>query len=137
MKITKTGIPDIVKENIDQSKVELSEKIIENIYPLFDDIFNDKVSQVKRLEKELIEKKKLILGNKSRLESMIIDKSKKKKVMKLIDRIDKLVSSGLLEGSAKKENIILLKMVDRLDDEKLNFHLKNTMKIITSKYGGL
>ena len=48
MKITETKIPDINVKNIDQSKVNLAEKIIHNINPLFDDLYQVKQEEYKQ-----------------------------------------------------------------------------------------
>jgi len=56
--------------------------------------------------------------------------NRKKKVKSLLDKISKLVSAGFAyDSNFKNEIIILLKVVDKLSIEKLDFHLNslNTM----------
>lgn len=132
MKIIETSIPDI-SVDVDVSKIDLADKIIGNIHPLLDDIYNEKVSRISLLEKELSTKKRMIQDQKVRLESLFKEYKLKQKRKKLLDRIDKLVSSGLA-GTTKNETVILLKIIDKLPDDKLDFHLKNTMKLISSRF---
>lgn len=135
MNIIETRIPDVYEDNINQSKVVLADNIIRNIYPLFDEIFSTKVEQVKKLEVELEIKKVQVLESKTQLENGIKDYKKKQKESKLLDRINKLVSSGLIyDGSLKHEMIILLKIVHNLTEEKLDYHLSNTLKIIGKRF---
>jgi len=38
------------------------------------------------------------------------------------------------EGQTKQETIILLKIIDKLSTDKLNFHLKETMNTISKRF---
>ena len=134
MIIIETDIPDEISETVDQSKIDLADKIINNVQPLLDEVLNEKVASAKILVKEFSEKKKLVSKNKSTLEEMFKNYKKKQKVKKLLERIDKLVSSGLIEGQSKHDMVVLLKVIDSLPDDKLNYHLKNTMNIITKRF---
>lgn len=135
MNIIETRIPDVHEENINQSKVVLADNIIRNIYPLFDEIFSTKVEYVNKLEKEFEEKKVQVLESKRQLEQGIKDYKKKQKESKLLDRINRLVSSGLIyDGNLKHEMIILLKIINSLSEEKLDYYLTNTLKIIGKRF---
>lgn len=135
MNIIETKIPDVHEENINQSKVVLADNIIRNIYPLFDEIFSTKVKQVNELEKMLENKKVKVLESKRQLEQGIKDYKKKQKESKLLDRINRLVSSGLIyDGNLKHEMTILLKIINNLSEEKLDYHLSNTLKIIGKRF---
>ena len=135
MNIIETKIPDVHEENINQSKVVLADNIIRNIYPLFDEIFSTKVEQVNELEKVLEGKQVQVLESKRQLEQGIKNYKKKQKESKLLDRINKLVSSGLIyDGNLKHEMTILLKIIDNLSEEKLDYHLSNTLKIISKRF---
>lgn len=135
MNIIEMKIPDVHKENINQSKVVLADNIIRNIYPLFDEIFSTKVDEVKKLEEVLDKKKTQVLESKTQLENGIKDYKKKQKESKLLDRINKLVSSGLIyDGNLKHEMTILLKIINTLSVEKLDYHLSNTLKIIGKRF---
>jgi transposase len=135
MNIIETKIPDVHEENINQSKVVLADNIIRNIYPLFDEVFNTKVEQVRKLEEKLESKKVKVLESKRQLEQGIKDYKKKQKESKLLDRINRLVSSGLIyDGNLKHEMTILLKIINNLSEEKLDYHLSNTLKIIGKRF---
>ncbi len=135
MNIIETKIPDINVDNIDQSKVHLAEKIIHNINPLFDDLQQTKIEEFKFKVNEFKQLKKNVLSNKTEIESLFKHYKKKQKVKQLLERIDKLVSLGIVnEGQTKQETIILLKIIDKLSTDKLNFHLKETMNTISKRF---
>jgi hypothetical protein len=135
MKIVETNIPAINEFNIDLSKVELANSIIQNVYPLFDEIYSEKSSELKQLKGELEKKKERIIENKNKIEELFKVYTREKKVKKLLIRIAKLLNSGLLyDGSLKNETLILLKVIDSLNDEKLDFHLQETMRIINKRF---
>ena len=134
MNIIETTITDINIENIDLAKVELSNKIINNVSPLLNEVYINNADKINKLTIELKEKKKKVLKDKDELEFLLNIYKRKQKVKKLIERVKKLVSSGLVEGQSKKEIIVLLKVIDKLPDDKLDYHLKNTMNIIQKRF---
>jgi len=135
MNIIETKIPDIDVSNIDQSKVILADKIIQNINPLFDDLRQIKMEEFKTKATKFKKIKTTVLSNKSEIETMFEHYKRKQKVKKLIERIDKLVSLGIVnEGQRKQETIVLLKIIDKLTIEKLNYHLKETMNTISKRF---
>ena len=135
MNIVETAYPDIVPSNIEASKVELSNKIIKNVYPLFDEVHINKVSENKDLKKELEDKKSQVKEEKEKLEEMLKDYNKKKKVKKLLERLSKLVSSGLVyDNNLKMETIVLLKIINKLSEEKLDEQLSNAMRTINKRF---
>ena len=71
MKIVETDIPDVVKENIDKSKIALSENIMKNVYPLFDEIYNSQIEKTKDLKDILKSKKAQVFESKGELEGLI------------------------------------------------------------------
>jgi hypothetical protein len=135
MNIIETKIPDIDVRDIDQSKVNLAEKIIHNINPLFDDLHQAKLDQYKVNVNEFKQLKVKVVSNKNEIESLFEQYKRKQKIKKLLERIDKLVSLGMVnEGQSKQETIVLLKIIDKLDTNKLNYHLKETMNTITKRF---
>jgi hypothetical protein len=60
MKIINTGIHDTDFKNINKSKLNLSNKIIENIFPLLEDIKSSKSDQLESLRYDLLRKTKKI-----------------------------------------------------------------------------
>jgi len=135
MNIIETKIPDIDVKDIDQSKVNLAEKIIHNINPLFDDLQQIKIDKFETNVNEFNQLKTKVLSNKNEIENLFDNYKRKQKVKKLLERIDKLVSLGIVnEGQSKQDTIVLLKIIDKLDINKLNFHLKETMNTISKRF---
>ena len=135
MKLVETSIPDNISENIDYTKIELANSIIQNVQPILDEVLDKKVKSIKELKKTLIEKKLHLVEKKDSLGKMLQSYKRKQKVKKLLERINKLVEAGLVkEGQNKNDMIILLKVIDSLPDDKLNIHLKNTMTILTKRF---
>lgn len=135
MKIIRTQIPDITKENIDQSKLKLANNIIQNIFPLFDEVHESKIEELKKSMEELKTKKSQVTESKDLLQQHINEYNKKKKAKKLVQRISKLIVSGLvLDGTLKNETVVLLKIIDKLTDEKLDYHLSETLRTINKRF---
>jgi hypothetical protein len=58
-----------------------------------------------------------------------------KKVSNVLDRVGKLVQLGVgYDGSMKHETVILLKIIDKLPEEKLDQQLSKTMGIISKRF---
>ena len=135
MKISKTNILDVTKENVELVKLNLANQIIENVYPLFDEFHKSKELEIEESKEILENKRNLVQKKKEKLESLIKEFNRKKKIKKLLERIDKLVSSGLVyDGSLKKETIVLLKIVEKISEEKIDKHLKETLRTISKRF---
>lgn len=135
MKIIETEIPDIDIKDIDKTKINLAEKIIHNISPLFNELIQEKTDQIETKVNEFKRMKKNIVSNKNEIENLFKHYKKKQKIKKLLERIDKLDSLGIInQGHLKQETIILLKIVDKLSDEKLDYHLKETLNYISKRF---
>lgn len=135
MILQETTIPDVVNENLDQSKLTLADNVIKNVYPLFDEVQREKRREIKELEKQLQEAKKQVQQRKRVLENLLNDYNRQKKVRKLLDRVERLVNSGLIyDGTLRNETRILLKVVPKLTDEKLDFHLQDVLKTINKRF---
>ena len=135
MIIEETTIPNVVPENIDSAKTVLAENIIENVYPLFDEVYNTRIEEIDDLKKILDRKKGLVQKHKMSLEQMMTEYKRKKKISKLLDRIEKLITSGLVyDGTLKHETVVLLKIITKLPDEKLDYHLKDTLRTISKRF---
>jgi len=136
MRILETAIPDIHSNNIDESKVKLAEKVIKNVYPLFDELNSDKISTIARSRRELKTKKQKILDSKVGLQQYINEFNRRKKVKKLLEKISRLVTLGLTsDGTARNELIILLKIINKLPDDKLDKQIDKTTRTITKRFG--
>ncbi len=135
MKVTYTKIPDVNKENIETSKIKLADKILKNVNPLLDQISTEKNNSVNMLKESIKNKQNNILKNKKELELNLKKYNKNSKIQKLIERISKLISHGLIHDSIlKHEMVILLKVIDTMDEEKLDYNLKKTLNILSKKF---
>ena len=70
MNITETTIPDVSIENIDKSKIVLADSIIQNVYPLFDEVFNTRVEELESLQGTLKNKRTQVIEEKNSLQEM-------------------------------------------------------------------
>lgn len=135
MKIEITKIPDVTKETVDQSKVILADNIIKNVYPLFDEVYQGKLTHINETKKILKQKKTEVNGRKENLEQLMSEYNREKKISKLLTRIEKLVDSGLVyDGSIKSQTVVLLKVINKLTDDKLDHHLTETLQIIRKRF---
>jgi len=135
MKIIETKIPDVTPESINVSKQVLANNIIKNVYPLFDEVYQGKIGNIAPAKKKLKEKKMKVRERSKKIEELMSEYNREKKVSKLLTRIEKLVDSGLVyDGSLKTQTVILLKVIDKLTDEKLDHHLTEILQIIRKRF---
>lgn len=128
MKVINTEIPDIDINNLNEQKVNLMNQIIEGIYPLLENSNILKQNQIKNLEEEIKKNKKLIKNSKLMLTELFSKYTKKKKINQLYECLSKLVSHNNITD--KHETIILLRVVETLSNEKLDYHLYETIKLV-------
>lgn len=135
MNIIETQIADVTKDNIDKSKEALANSIIYNVYPVFNEVYTSRIEEINELKKILEEKKEEVKNSKEHLETLVNNYKIKKKIYKLLERIEKLISSGLTyDGTIKHEMVVLLKIVNKLSEDKIDYHLKNTLQMISKRF---
>jgi len=135
MNIIETNIPDVTPDNLDQSKLTLANNIIHNVYPLFDEIYTEKVDQVDDLKREIKTNREKMKSQKDSIEKTMIEYKRQKKISKLLERLDKLVSSGLVyDGTLKNETVILLKILPKLSNKQIDDHLDQTLQKIRKRF---
>jgi len=135
MKILETKIPDVTKENIDQSKEILANNIIENIYPLFNDMHKGKEKEAVSYKNNLSKLRSVLKHEKDSIGTLVVRYSKAKKISKILDRVKAMVDSGLMnDGALRHETVILLKILERLPTEKLDEQLNKTMLILNKRF---
>jgi hypothetical protein len=135
MNIIETNIPDTTKHNISEQKEIIADSIIKNVYPLFDEVYQAKIDQVVQLKNKIKTGKANMQTQKETMQQLMHQYKKEKKISKLLERIEKLVQSGLTyDGSMKHEIVILLKIVDKLPEDKLDMQLSKTMQILTKRF---
>jgi ATP-dependent Lon protease len=135
MIIEYTKIPNVVPETISESKQVLAENIIQNVYPLFDEVYKSKVDTIERVKDKLKAKKEEVSQQKTDLQGLMYAYKRQKKIAKLLDRIEKLITSGLVyDGALKHETTILLKIATKLENDKLDYHLRQTLQTINKRF---
>jgi len=135
MNITETEIPDVTNDNIIQSKRILADNIIKNVYPLFDDVYTEKLGALNSLKDTTKRKRNELKLQKESIEELMVQYKRKKKISKLLDRLDKLVASGLTyDGTLKHETVILLKIIEKLSSDKLDQQLAKTVQMINKRF---
>lgn len=135
MIIEYTNIPNVIPETINKSKQVLAENIIQNVYPLFDEVYKSQVDNIERVKDELKAKKEEVTQQKNDLQGLMSAYKRQKKIAKLLDRIEKLITSGLVyDGALKHETTILLKIATKLENDKLDYHLRQTLQTINKRF---
>lgn len=135
MRIIETNIPDVTKENIDHNKMIITENIIKNIYPLFDEVLRARSNDVSVSKKKIKEGRQKLQQEKDTMQQLVNEYKKEQKISKILERIDKLVKSGLAyDSQLKHEMVILLKIIDKLPNDKLDQQLAKTMQILNKRF---
>jgi len=130
-----TDIPDVNNKNIDESKHRLAENVINTIYPKFEKESSKKSDELENLKEDLQNKKNEINNRKSQLQELLQDFEKRKKILKLVNRIERIISAGAdSDGSIRHEMIVLLKVCENMNDDKLERNLDRTQKILKKRY---
>lgn len=135
MNIVETAIPDVTKRNISRNKELIADNIIQNVYPLFDEVYQAKLEQVARLKRQIKTGKDQMSTQKETMQQLMHEYKKEKKISKLLTRIEKLVQAGLTyDGTMQHEMVILLKIIDKLPEDKLDFQLSKTMQVLSKRF---
>jgi hypothetical protein len=135
MNIIETDIPDVNKKNVDKHKEIIADNIIQNVYPLFDEVYNAKVHQAVDLKNKIKTRRNELHAEKDKMQALMLTYKREQKISQILDRIDKLVKSGLAhDGSMKRETVILLKILDKLPDDKLDQQLAKTVQILNKRF---
>ncbi len=135
MNITETNIPDVTTDNIIPAKKILADYIIKNVYPLFDSIYTEKLEASSIIKNHIKLKKNELRLQKDSIEQLMVEYKRRKKISKLLYRLDSLVQSGLTyDGTLKHETVILLKIIDKLPSDKLDQQLAKTIQMINKRF---
>ena len=135
MNINELIISDITEKNIDEFKVSLANEIISNMVPYINKEIISKVKKLRDLKNSLRSKRELILEQKSELEKLLKTFDRKKKIKLLLDRALRLTTIGSLEDpSIRSEISVMLKVIDDLPEEKLDFYISEMMRIVSRRF---
>jgi len=135
MIIKETDIYDITENNVDINKVEMLDNILNNVGPLFESEIQANIEGLSELKeaKKTIERR--LLEIKDQLQILQLEFGRETKRKKLLNRIRQLIEAGLLnDPSFKSEIIILLKVIDKLEDDLLDEHIERMIKTISKRF---
>ncbi len=133
MKITELAIPDVTNENINKSKNDLADKIVNSLLPLIQPQISKKIKELKLLQKSIKEKVNLISNERNTLKDLQKEYDKRKNINLLLNRVEQLLNLGL-DNTLRSEMINMLRKINDLPKEKIDFYLDETLRIITRKF---
>jgi len=135
MNIVELAISDITEKNIDEFKVNLANDVISNMVPYINKEIVDKIKRLKDLKQSLRSKKELILEQKNELEKLLKTFDRKKKIKLLLDRALRLTIIGSLDDpNIRSEISVMLKVIDDLPEDKLDFYISEMMRIVSRRF---
>lgn len=135
MNIIELPISDITEKNIDEFKVNLANEIISNMVPYINKEIIDKIKKLKELRNSLRSKRELILEQKNELENLLKTFDRKKKIKLLLDRALRLTTIGSLDDpNIRSEISVMLKVIDDLPEDKLDFYISEMMRIVSRRF---
>lgn len=135
MKIIITDIYDITPENVDQEKVAIADNVLNQVGPLFE----REIKGIQEGQENLVQQKKQIgvalLKVKNNLQDLQVEFNRETKRKKLLHRIRQLMDVGLTsDSSLRSEIIILLKVIDKMEDDLLDKHIESMIKTISKRF---
>jgi len=134
MRILETEINDIPILSAKQSKLNLADNVINYIQPIFSKDYKNKIQEIKNL-KELVDKKQeKIKQEKVELSNLLKTFSKKSKEQELLNKMDKLIQTGLIQHTMKEEMINLLNSFENMEEEKITNYLNEAIRVISQKF---
>jgi len=135
MKIIKTNISDVTRRNLDETKMSIVDNILNTVGPLFESEIENTVG---KLVKVKAERKKIdgeLMETKEKLEKAQINYNRETKRKKLLNRIRQIIEVNLTsDPSLKSEIVILLKVIDKLEDNLLDEHIEKMIKRISTRF---
>jgi len=135
MNIETLNLPDITNNNIQESKILLANSIIENIYPLFDNIFMEKKNKIEELSTDLKKRDAILSRKKDVVEQSIKEYQREKLVSSFLSEVENLVHSGLVNDSGTRQQVIvLLKTLDKLSEDKIKNMIFDAKRVLGKKF---
>lgn len=135
MEIEITNIPDINDSNIDEAKADFANDVIDKTYPLIDGELSRTYEQLGIIKEEVKYRDKRIKEEKEELSNLLYEFERKKKVLGLVNRIERLIGLGAgTDGSLKHELTVLLKVCDTMKDKSLEDNLNRLKAILKKRY---
>jgi hypothetical protein len=134
MRIIETEINDLQTKNSNELKINLANDVINYIQPIFNTDYRKKIKEVKKLKQNISIKKEKIKEEKNELEKIVKNFSKKNKEKELLNKMGKLIQTGLIQDSMKKEMTILLKSFENLPEDKIKSYLNEAIVLLSQKF---
>lgn len=134
MKIIVSNIPVVDHNDTDREKVHIMDSILENIKPLFDEIRPEKEEEIKAIKSNIED----INKKRQQLKNIISKLSNEYEIelvkQKLLQRISKLIKSGIaLDTQIKKEILIILKVIPKMTKQQLEQNSRKILDIFNNK----
>jgi len=135
MKIIETNIYDITPNTLDANKVSIADNILNLVGPLFDSEIKESSKDLPKFKKKKEDIETELEKTKEELKTLQIEFGREEKRKKLLNRIRQLMEVGLTaDPSMKSEVIILLKVIDKLEDNLLDEHIERMVKSISKRF---
>lgn len=135
MKVIESDIYDIRGNDIDETKVEIADNILNMVGPLFESEIEETKGSMDKLKRQRAKVDEELTEAKGTLEDLQRDFGQETKRKKLLNRIRQLIEANLTnDTSLKSEVIILLKVIDKLEDNLLDEHIESMIKTISKRF---
>jgi chromosome segregation ATPase len=135
MKITITDIGDITPTNLDENKVLIADNILNMVGPLFEKEIEETKGELTSVKQKRAKIEKELIETKEKLQDLHSEFGRETKRKKLLNRIRQLIEVNLTQDpSLKSEVIILLKVIDKLEDNLLDEHIERMIKTISKRF---
>jgi len=135
MKIIKTDIYDINEKNIDEHKVSIADNILNLVGPMFESEIEEANRDTEKTQRSKNKIDEQLQETKEKLEAIQIEFNRETKRKKLLNRIRQLIEVNLTQDpSLKSEVIILLKVIDKLEDNLLDEHIERMIRTLSKRF---
>jgi Skp family chaperone for outer membrane proteins len=135
MIVIETDIYDIRGKDIEEEKVDIANNILNVVGPLFEAEIEESKASMDKMKKERAKVDEDLIQVREKLEELQAEFSRETKRKKLLNRIRQLIEANLTnDTSLKSEVIILLKVIDKLEDNLLDEHIERMIKTISKRF---
>jgi len=135
MRLVDTGIPDVHSSTINRVKENLANKVITRVSPLFEEVGISRNEDLTSMKKELRNKRIDVIAKKRELEGLQESYKKNKSMKQLLNKLAVLVNSGLLyDPSLRNQTVIMLKVMDKMTNDKLLDHVSEMSVLIKKRF---
>ena len=125
---------DVSPLNSEINKINLADKIISTIKPFIDKNLNETEKSVDNINRKVIFKQNEVSTKKEKIIKDSEQIKRQEKISQLLKNIEKLVELKVTDNTSfKNELLILLKIIPKLNIEKLDKHINKTAMIIKKR----